>query len=117
MSEAQVQDKRKDFRLYATKVTPENAQEAYTERFHRITPNYILAYAKDHPGKTWTLIEGQNLRRMTKQDEQWLFDCITALTAELIKAREKEVEANLSDLVDRLEKELELEAEAANAKR
>lgn len=99
------------YRLYAAKVAEETAEKAARNRFHRLTPGYILLYTCRKPGKPWVEVEGYDLHRLTKADETWLWDCAFALTAEAMERRKGEANEALAELVDRFEKALEAEAE------
>lgn len=98
------------YRLYAARVTEETAEQAARNRFHRLTPDYILLYSCRKPGKPWVEVEGEDWHRLTKVDETWLWDCAFAMTAEVMERRKGEVNEALADLIDRLEEALEAEA-------
>lgn len=99
------------YRLFAAKVTEETAAEAAGNRFHRLTPGYILLYTSKAPGKAWVEVQGKDLQRLTKADETWLWDCGLALTAEVMQRRKGEAVKNLGEMVDQLERELQAEQE------
>lgn len=98
-------------RIFAAIATAEHANAAKKERFHRITPEYILVYGEHAPGNgcEWPVVEGNNLKRLTEEDETWLFGCCVVFYTELLKERSGNVRENLSVLIDKLEQELESE--------
>lgn len=99
------------YRLFAAKVTAETAAEATENRFHRLTPGYILLYTSKAPGGAWVEVRGKDLHRLTKADETWLWDCGLALAAEVMQRRKDEAVKSLGEMVDQLERELRAEQE------
>lgn len=103
------------FRLYAAYPTQENVEAAAEGRFQRVTSRYILRYTEKKLGKPWMEVAGEDLKRLTKQDEEWLWDCGKALAAEILAKRKKESGQRMADLLDRLEQELRKELENRQA--
>lgn len=106
----------KKYRLFLMKYSLENVKFASSFRFSRVTPNYILVYAqrarlKPPDGKSGE-IKAEELGVTSKQDQGWLMDCVSSLMAEAIKRSEKDDLQRISEMVVRLERELELEARA-----
>lgn len=77
----------------------------------RVTSRYILRYTDKHLGKHWMEVAGEDLKRMTDQDEAWLWDCGKVLAAETLTKRQEESGHRMADLLDRLEQELHRELE------
>ena len=97
-------------RLFALLYNTENVEYAAKHRFVRVTPGYILIYTDKSRLKPPTgravEIKKDNLNTLTAMDESWLFDCGITLLAEHTAANTDGMK-NLSDMVDRLEAELE----------
>lgn len=97
-------------RLFALLYSTENVEYAAKHRFVRVTPGYILIYTEKSRLKPPTgravEIKKDNLNTLTAMDESWLFDCGITLLAEHTAANTDGLK-NLSDMVDRLEAELE----------
>lgn len=108
------------YRLFAMAYCLENVDFAAGFRFSRVTPEYILIYTKKarmkQPpvGRAAEIKEG-DLALMNGMDRAWLLDCGASIFAELAAQRKGENLKQLSDMVDRLEKELEIEAEKEGA--
>lgn len=97
-------------RLFALLYSTKNVEYAAKNRFVRVTPEYILIYTeksrlKPPTGKA-VEIKKDNLNKLTAMDESWLFDCGLSLLAEHT-AKNADGLKNLSEMVDRLEAELE----------
>lgn len=97
-------------RLFALLYSTENVEYAAKHRFVRVTPGYILIYTnksrlKPPTGKA-VEIKKDDLNTLTAMDESWLFDCGITLLAEHTAVNTDGMK-NLSDMVDRLEAELE----------
>lgn len=102
------------YRLFLMKCSLENVKYASSFRFSRVTPNYILVYAqrarlKPPDGKSGE-IKAEELGVTSKQDQGWIMDCVASLMAEAIKRSEKDDLQRISEMVARLERELEQEA-------
>ena len=101
----------KTYRLYAAFPTQENVEKAAGSRFQRVTSRYILRYTDKHLEKPWMEVAGEDLKRLTDQDEAWLWDCGKVLAAETLTKRQEESGHRMADLLDRLEQELHRELE------
>lgn len=97
------------YRLYAAYPTRENVGTAAESRFQRVTSRYILLYTEKKPGKAWTEVAGDDLGRLTDQDQAWLWDCGKVLAAEVLARRQEESGRRMAELLDRLEEELRRE--------
>jgi hypothetical protein len=97
-------------RLFALLYSTENVEYAAKHRFVRVTPGYILIYTEKSrlkpPSGRAVEIKKDKLNTLTAMDESWLFDCGITLLAEHTAANTDGMK-NLSDMVDRLEAELE----------
>lgn len=99
------------YRLYALNLTQENIGLALEQRFSRISSGYILIYtAGDAPEKS-VEINGKELRRLTKADEDWIVECATRLLCERLKKEEPKTMERLSQMVDQLSEALDAERE------
>lgn len=99
------------YRLYALNLTQENIELALEQRFSRISSGYILIYtAGDAPEKS-VEINGKELRRLTKADEDWIVECATRLLCERLKKEEPKTMERLSQMVDQLSEALDAERE------
>lgn len=101
----------KTYRLYAAFPTQENVEKAAGSRFQRVTSRYILRYTDKHLEKPWMEVAGEDLKRLTDQDEAWLWDCGKVLAAETLAKRQEESGHRMADLLDWLEQELHRELE------
>lgn len=98
-------------KLFALMYSTENVDYAATHRFARVTPDYILIYTnktrlKPPTGKA-AEIKKDDLNALTRLDEAWLFDCGITLLAERAMTNKAEGLKRLSEMVYRLETELE----------
>lgn len=97
-------------KLFALLYSNENVEYAAKHRFARVTPDYILIYTDKSrlrpPVGNAVKVRKNDLKKMTAQDETWLFDCGASLLAEHT-AKDADGLKRLSEMVDRLEAELE----------
>ena len=105
---------KKIYRLFAFPYDLKNVEYASKFRFSRVTPDYILVYAmqsrvKPPVGKPVEIKES-DLKKLDLLDESWLFDCGISLFADIASRQKKEDITRLTDMIDRLEIELEKEA-------
>lgn len=99
------------YRLYALNLTQENIGLALEQRFSRISSGYILIYtAGDAPEKS-VEINGKELRRLTKADEDWIVECATRLLCGRLEKEEPKTMERLSQMVDQLSEALDAERE------
>lgn len=108
-------ERTRKYRLFAMAYSLENVDFSAGFRFSRVTPEYILIYTKKARvkppvGRAAEVKEG-DVALMNGMDRAWLLDCGASIFAELAAQRKGEDLKQLSDMVDRLEKELEIEAE------
>lgn len=100
-----------EYRLYAMIPSQENMERAAAARFQRVTPGYALVYAQSSPGGEAMEVKGEELHRLDRRDQAWLYDCVKLLLRDKLKESEEETRQRLDDLIGRLEKELSAEAE------
>lgn len=104
----------KKYRLFATTYSLENVDFASSFRFSRATPDYILIYTQrarlNPPSGGAVEIRENEINRLSKMDEEWLFDCGISLFADIATRQKKEDVERLADMVNRLEEELEIES-------
>lgn len=101
------------YRLFALPYSLENVDFASSFRFSRVTPEYILIYAqrtrmKPTDGKAVEVRE-TDITRLSKKDEEWLFDCGMSLFADIAASQNRDDIERLTEMVNRLEEELETE--------
>ena len=103
------------YRLFALPYSLENVDFSSGFRFSRVTPEYILVYARKGiisvPFGKAVEIKQDGLHLLNKMDEAWLFDCGVSLLADMAAEKKEDEFERLSDMVNRLEAELEVEAE------
>lgn len=109
-------EEEKVYRLYALRVTQEAVETAMMARFSRIAPGYILIYTAGDQPKSSIEINGEDLKRLSTADVDWITSCAAALLRERLEKEKPQAMANLSRMVDQLAAALELErAKMANA--
>ena len=95
------ENQEKIYRLYALTITQESVEIAMMERFSRIAPGYILIYTADKQPKGSIEINGEDVKRLTKADSDWIMICAATLQSM----------ENLSRMVDQLSAALAAERE------
>ena len=98
------------YRLYALRPVQENIARAAAMRFQRMTPGYILVYAPKPPDGEAVEVESEEIHRLSRRDQAWLYDCTALLMRERLEQRDQETRLRLNDLVAQLELALEEEA-------
>lgn len=98
------------YRLYALRANGANIEKASLERFCRICPTYILIYKKGEKPENCVEVGGVDLKRLSKQDEAWLKDCLVLLLAEKLEKEAPKIKERLNKQIDELEKALSEEA-------
>lgn len=117
MTKRKTREKRPNvYRLYAAHPTQQNVDTAAGGRFQRVTSRYILRYTDKKLHEPWVEVAGEDLKRLTKQDEAWLWDCGKLLAAEALSRRQEESGKRMAELLDRLETELRREMEGNQEK-
>ena len=99
------------YSLFAMPATAANIEIASNERFSRITPKYILIYAKDKQPPSSMAIDGEDLNRLTKADKQWIKDCIVTLFADAVQKQPENIERSMEKHIEMLEQALKAEAD------
>ena len=112
-------EKIRKYRLFFLKYSVENVDFASEHRFTRVTPDYILIYtqrARLRPpcGKAIEL-KGSDLSSLTDLDREWILDCGRSVFSDILAKQNRESTERLVEMVDRLERELALEAEKEGA--
>lgn len=92
----------KVYRLYALRVTQESVETAMSERFSRIAPGYILIYTAGGQPKNSLEIKGDDVKRLSKADEDWIMSCAAALLRERLEREKPKTMENLSRMIDEL---------------
>ena len=102
------------YRLFATSYALENVEYASSFRFSRATPDYILIYTQKSklvpPSGRAVEVKENDISLLSKMDKAWLFDCGMSLFADIAARHKKEDVDRLTNMVDRLEEELEAES-------
>jgi cytidylate kinase len=105
------EDQEKIYRLYALTITQESVEIAMMERFSRIAPGYILIYTADKQPKGSIEINGEDVKRLTKADSDWIMICAATLLRERMEQNQTQSMENLSRMVDQLSAALAAERE------
>ena len=94
----------KKYRLYAMPTTDANIELCASERFLRITADYLLVYKQGRRVSEKAVeVTEKDLPRLTAADERWLFDCNLALLGEEVQRRSPEIINSLAQKVEALE--------------
>lgn len=103
------------YRLFAAPVSTENVRRAASERFSRITAEYILIYRKTKPKNLpCAEIRGEDTAQLTEHDRVWLKDSILVLLAEAAAKTQEQSKARMNELIGSLEDALREEQERLN---
>lgn len=105
------ENQEKIYRLYALAITQESVEIAMMERFSRIAPGYILIYTADKQPKGSIEINGEDVKRLTKADSDWIMICAATLLRERMEQNQTQSMENLSRMVDQLSAALAAERE------
>lgn len=105
------ENQEKIYRLYALTITQESVEIAMMERFSRIAPGYILIYTADKQPKGSIEINGEDVKRLTKADSDWIMICAETLLRERMEQNQTQSMENLSRMVDQLSAALAAERE------
>jgi cytidylate kinase len=105
------ENQEKIYRLYALTITQESVEIAMMERFSRIAPGYILIYTADKQPKGSIEINGEDVKRLTKADSDWIMICAATLLRERMEQNQTQSMENLSQMVDQLSAALAAERE------
>lgn len=105
------ENQEKIYRLYALTITHESVEIAMMERFSRIAPGYILIYTADKQPKGSIEINGEDVKRLTKADSDWIMICAATLLRERMEQNQTQSMENLSRMVDQLSAALAAERE------
>lgn len=105
------ENQEKIYRLYALTITQESVEIAMMERFSRIAPGYILIYTADKQPKGSIEINGEDVKRLTKADSDWIMICAATLLRKRMEQNQTQSMENLSRMVDQLSAALAAERE------
>ena len=94
------------YRLFALETSLNNSAYAGKQRFRRITPTYTLIYTRDEEPRG-TEVDGENLHRLTAQDEEWLQACNREIILEEAAKAAPRTAETMSRILDELEAELD----------
>lgn len=105
------ENQEKIYRLYALTIAQESVEIAMMERFSRIAPGYILIYTADKQPKGSIEINGEDVKRLTKADSDWIMICAATLLRERMEQNQTQSMENLSRMVDQLSAAIAAERE------
>lgn len=107
-------EKIRKYRLFALVYSLENVNYASSFRFTRVTPEYILVYTQRSrikpPVGRVAEVKENDIALLSKMDEAWLFDCGISLFADFATRQKAEDTERLTEMINRLEEELEAES-------
>ena len=107
-------EKTQKYRLFMLQYSPENVMFASGFRFSRVTADYILVYdrkSKLKPANGNVIeVRQEEVLSLSDMDKSWLLDCARSIFMEDFRRNQALGAANMATMLDRLEKELEKEA-------
>lgn len=92
----------KVYRLYAMAASHKNIEHAMQARFSRVTPGYVMIYTDGEAPENSVEITGEDVKRLTKDDEAWLMSCAGRLLMDRLEAEGRHASENLNSMIDRL---------------
>lgn len=101
------------YRLFALEFSKRNAERATKEKYHRITPGYILIYSRKGI-KDALEISGSDLLELSDSDWLWLQDCNLSIMEQFVSENEESVLKSQERFVDEFLEELEKEETVSN---
>ena len=90
------------YRLYAMAVSYKNIERAMQARFSRVTPGYVMIYTDGEAPENSVEITGEDVKRLSKDDEAWLMSCSGRLLMDRLEAEGCHAAENLNSMIDRL---------------
>ena len=109
------------YKLYVTRTNNEIIRRAESERFTRITAEYTLIYSNNEKimgntlhGIEYTIIEGEDAKRLSAADKDWLTNCNFAIIAEEAIKNKELIIQNMAEALTALEEEMERSKSADN---
>lgn len=109
------------YKLYVTRTNNEVIRRAESERFTRITAEYTLIYSDSDKiientlqGIEYTIIEGEDAKRLSAADKDWLMNCNFAIIAEEAIKNKELIIQNMAEALTALEEEMERSKSADN---
>ena len=101
------------YKLYVTRTNNEVIRRAESERFTRITAEYTLIYSDSDKiientlhGIEYTIIEGEDAKRLSAADKDWLMNCNFAIIAEEAIKNKELIIQNMAEALTALEEEM-----------
>lgn len=101
------------YKLYVTRTNNEVIRRAESERFTRITAEYTLIYSNNDKimgntlhGIEYTIIEGEDAKRLSAADKDWLMNCNFAIIAEEAIKNKELIIQNMAEALTALEEEM-----------
>lgn len=98
------------YRLFAMRTEADTPRRLEEYRFGRVTPGYTLLYTDGEGPEKSVEVAGEDLRRLSAADENWLADCNVALLFEKTAENEGAFSARMEKMIQRFSEELEKEA-------
>lgn len=125
------ENKKSKWHLLAMANSERNIELVSTEKYARVTKDYILVYTistakfdkkTQDMVLTYKELSADNLRYLSDSDIVWLLECATDIIRNITDDEEADMLANMSKSLERLEKNLaelseSIQQEGTNAKR
>lgn len=102
-------EEHKMYRLYALLTNEQNIQYASKQRFHRITPCYVLVFTNTDMPADSIEISADEADNLTPYDVSWLRDCTLAVALEAIQS--EDTAQKTMNMLDKIEQALQTQAE------
>lgn len=99
----------KMFKLYALLANAETISYANTQRFHRITPCYVLVFTQDDMPENSIEITAAEADELTDYDIAWLRDCSLTIALEAIQS--EDTAQKTMTMLEKIEQALQAQAE------
>ena len=115
MTDTEKKDTKKvTYHLYVLKTDKDGLAEAAKSRFSRICDKYVLVYT-DKTLKAGEITE-KDVWRLNRTETEWLAQCNVQLLMEDAQRRKDEIQKEMSEKIQKLEKELEKQAKRDKTK-
>lgn len=105
------------YRLYALRVNSKSIEAAGGERFHRVTPDYVLIYTDKGQPENSVEITKDEVGRLTDGDSEWLLGCNVVIINEETVNNIEDIKDSLSAKVEQLEEALAKEKAKLNGRK
>ena len=102
-------EEHKTYKVYAMLLNNENVEIANKERFHRMTPEYIMVFTQAEMPEMSYEIKAEDYNHLTEYDRKWIRDCAVAVAMEAVQA--EDTAEKTMEILERIEKALQAQAE------